>query len=128
MYPLRGTQDRRISRLCSAAIFPVPQTYCPEIDMADINKPQDVRQPQAQADATIRRGAEAVQQGGHAAAYAVRQNAETGADVARRGGEAGAEAMRRAGDMATDTARRGTQAVVRANARSPRTPRSASKR
>jgi hypothetical protein len=53
-----------------------------------------------------------VQQGGHAAADALRQNAEAGADTARRGVEAGTEAMRRAGDMASDTARRGTQAVV----------------
>jgi hypothetical protein len=80
--------------------------------MADINKPQDVRQPQAQSDAAIRRSAEAVQQGGHATADALRQNAETGADVARRGSEAGAQAMRRASEAASETARRNTQAVA----------------
>ena len=97
--------------------------------MAEINKPQDSKQPYSQvladvakdnartvaganADAAVRRSAEAVQQGGHATADALRQNAEAGADVARRGAEAGTEAMRRAGDMASDTARRGTQAVV----------------
>jgi hypothetical protein len=90
--------------------------------MADINKPQDTRQPQAQAasqaaaqaaaDAAVRRGAEAVQQGGHATADALRQNAEAGADVARRGTEAGTEAMRRFGEGASETTRRGAQAVV----------------
>jgi hypothetical protein len=78
--------------------------------MADINKPQDVRQ--AQADAAIRRSAEAVQQGGHATADALRQNAEANADVARRGSEAGSQAMNRAGEAASETARRGAQAVV----------------
>ena len=78
--------------------------------MAEINKPQDNQR--ANADAAIRKSADAMQQGGHATADALRQNAEAGADVARRGSEAGAEAMRRAGDMATDTARRGAQAVV----------------
>jgi hypothetical protein len=87
-------------------------SYWQEIDMADINKPQDVRQPQAQSDAAIRRSAEAVQQGGHATADALRQNAEVGADVARRGSEAGADAMRRASEAASETARRGAQAVA----------------
>ncbi len=88
--------------------------------MADINKPQDTKQPQAAfqaaaqhaADAAARRGAEAVQQGSHATADALRQNAEVGADVARRGAEAGSEAARRAGEVANDVARRGAQAVV----------------
>ena len=78
--------------------------------MADINKPQD--NLRANADAAVRKGADALQQGGHAAGDAVRQGSDATADVARRGSEAGAEAMRRAGDMATDTARRGAQAVV----------------
>ena len=72
--------------------------------MAEINKPQ--------ADAAVRRSAEAVQQGGHAAGDALRQNAEAGADVARRGTEAGAENVRRGAELANDTARRGAQAVV----------------
>ena len=98
--------------------------------MAEINKPQDTKQPlspvvvekvvqdnartvaDTAADAAVRRSAEAVQQGGHAAGDALRQNAEAGADVARRGTEAGAEAMRRASDAANETARRGAQAVV----------------
>ncbi len=67
--------------------------------MADINKPQD--NLRANADAAIRKSADAVQQGGHATADALRQNAEAGADVARR-----------AGDLTNDTARRGAQAVV----------------
>jgi hypothetical protein len=79
--------------------------------MADINKPQDTRAAAA-TDAAVRRGAEAVEQGGHATGEALRQNAEVGADVARRGAEAGADAARRFGDAANDTARRGTQAVV----------------
>jgi hypothetical protein len=74
--------------------------------MAEINKPQ--------ADAAVRRGAEAAQQGGHAAADALRQNAEVGADVARRGTEAGADAVRRAADAADETVRRNTQAVAEA--------------
>jgi hypothetical protein len=79
--------------------------------MADINKPQDTRAAAA-TDAAVRRGAEAVEQGGHATADALRQNAEVGADAARRGAEAGADAARRFSDAANDTARRGTQAVV----------------
>jgi hypothetical protein len=55
--------------------------------MADINKPQD--NLRANADAAIRKSADAMQQGGHATADALRQNAEAGADVARRGTEAG---------------------------------------
>ena len=72
--------------------------------MADINTPQ--------ADAAVRRGAEAMQQGGRASADALRQNAEVGADVARRANEAGAENIRRGAEFANDTARRGAQAVV----------------
>ncbi len=78
--------------------------------MADINKPQDNQR--ANADAAIRRSADAMQQGGHATADALRQNAEAGADVARRGTEAGAENVRRGAELANDTARRGAQAVV----------------
>src|SRR5918997_1163227 len=78
--------------------------------MADINKPQD--NLRANADAAIRKSADAMQQGGHATADALRQNAEAGADVARRGVEAGADAARRGAELANDTARRGTQAVV----------------
>jgi hypothetical protein len=84
----------------------VPQTYWQEIDMADINKPQDARA--ATADAAVRRSAEAVEQGGRATGEALRQNAEAGADVARRG----TDAARRFGDAANDTARRSAQAVV----------------
>ena len=98
--------------------------------MAEISTPQDTKHPitpalagkvaqdnartvaDTAADAAVRRGAEAVQQGSQATADALRQNAEAGADVARRGSEAGTEAAHRAGDMANDTARRGTQAVV----------------
>ena len=78
--------------------------------MADINKPQD--NLRANADAAVRRSADAMQQGGHATADALRQNAEAGADVARRGTEAGAENLRRGAELANDTARRGAQAVV----------------
>ena len=78
--------------------------------MAEINKPQDNQR--ANADAAIRKSADAMQQGGHATADALRQNAEAGADVARRGTEAGADAARRGAELANDTARRGTQAVV----------------
>ena len=74
--------------------------------MAEINKPQ--------ADAAIRRSAEAAQQGGHAAADALRQNAEVGANVARQGTEAGADAVRRVADVSNDTARRSAQAVAEA--------------
>jgi hypothetical protein len=74
--------------------------------MAEINK--------LQADAAVRRSAEDLQQGGRAAADAVRQGAEVNADVARRGTEAGADAVRRTADAANDTARRGTQAVAEA--------------
>jgi hypothetical protein len=81
-----------------------------EIDMADINKPQDNQR--ANADAATRRSADAMQQGGHATADALRQNAEAGADMARRGTEAGAENVRRGAELANDTARRGAQAVV----------------
>lgn len=98
--------------------------------MAEISKPQDTKQPFSQAvaekvvqsnartgadtaaNAAVRRGAEAVQQGSRATGDALRQGAEVNANVARRGAEAGAEAMRRVSDAASDTARRGTQAVV----------------
>ena len=83
--------------------------------MADINKPQDNQR--ANADAAIRKGADAMQQGGHAAADALRQNAEAGADVARRGTEAGADAARRGAELANDTVRRGAQAVVESQRR-----------
>ena len=72
--------------------------------MSDINKPQDNQR--ANADAAIRKSADAMQQGGHATADALRQNAEAGADAARRGAE-----------FANDTARRGTQAVVESQRR-----------
>ena len=72
--------------------------------MADINTPQ--------ADAAVRRGAEAVQQGGRASADAVRQGAEVNADVARRANEAGAENIRRGAEAANETFRRGAQAVA----------------
>jgi len=78
--------------------------------MVEINKPQDNQR--ANADAAIRKSADAMQQGGHATADALRQNAEAGADVARRGTEAGADAARRGAELANDTARRGAQAVV----------------
>jgi len=78
--------------------------------MAEINKPQDNQR--ANADAAIRKSADAMQQGGHATADALRQNAEAGADVARRGTEAGADAARRGAEFANDTARRGAQAVA----------------
>ena len=78
--------------------------------MADINKPQDNMRPNA--DAAIRKSADAMQQGGHTTADALRQNAEAGADVARQSTEAGAEAMRRASETASETARRNTQAVA----------------
>ena len=78
--------------------------------MVEINKPQDNQR--ANADAAIRKSADAMQQGGHATTDALRQNAETGADVARGGTEAGADAARRGAELANDTARRGAQAVA----------------
>ena len=78
--------------------------------MADISKPQDNQR--ANADAAIRKSADAMQQGGHAASDAVRQGSDATADVARRGTEAGSQAMNRAGEAASETARRGAQAVV----------------
>ncbi len=77
--------------------------------MADNSKPQDVR---ASAEAAVRRGADAAQQGARAFGDATRQNAEASADVARRGAEAGAENIRRGADLANDTFQRGTQALV----------------
>ena len=72
--------------------------------MAEINKPQ--------ADAAVRRSAEAVQQGGRATSDVLRQGAEVGANVARQGTEAGADAVRRGAELANDTARRSAQAVA----------------
>ena len=98
--------------------------------MAEISKPQDTKHPispavagkvvqdnartvaDTAADAAVRRGAEAAQQGGRATGEALRQNAEAGADVARRGTEAGADAARRLTDAANDTTRRSAQAVA----------------
>ena len=80
--------------------------------MTGINKPQD--NLRANADAAIRKSADAMQQGGHAAGEALRQNAEAGADMERRGVEAGADAARRGAELANDTARRGAQAVAEA--------------
>ena len=77
--------------------------------MADSSKPQDAR---ASADAAVRRGADAAQQGARAFGDAARQGAEAGAEVERRGVEAGADAARRGADLANDTFRRGTQALV----------------
>src|SRR5918997_561848 len=89
--------------------------YWQETTMVEINKPQDNQR--ANADAAIRKSADAMQQGGHATADALRQNAEAGADVARRGTEAGADAARRGAELTNDTARRGTQAVAEAQRR-----------
>jgi hypothetical protein len=92
--------------------------------MSDINKPQDVKPSIAQAgnaakeslranaDAAVRKTAEAVQQGGRSTSDALRQGAEVTADVTRSGGEAGAEAVRRTADAASETLRRNTQAVA----------------
>src|SRR5215213_9599693 len=77
--------------------------------MADTNKPQDTR---AAAEAAVRRGADAAQQGGRAFGDALRQGAEAGAEVERRGVEAGADAARRGAELANDTFQRGAQAVV----------------
>ena len=92
--------------------------------MAETNKPQEAKQPVAQAaagavkdnvrsaDAAVRQGAESVQQVGRATGDALRQGADSAADIARRNTDAGAEAMRRAGEAASETARRGGQAVA----------------
>ena len=94
--------------------------------MADISKPQDAKQFQtpihagnaaqdnarANADAAVRKTAEAVQQGGRSTGDALRQGAEVTADVTRSGGEADAEAVRRTADAAGETLRRNTQAVA----------------
>ena len=95
--------------------------------MPEINKPQDAKQPASNpafagkvvqdardADAAVRRTAEAAEQAGRATGDALRQGADAGADIARRNSEAGAEAMRRAGEAASETARRGGQAVAEA--------------
>ena len=78
--------------------------------MAENNKPQD--NARASAEAAVRRGADAAQQGARAFADATRRSAEAGAEVERRGVEAGAENLRRGADLANDTFQRGTQAVV----------------
>lgn len=86
--------------------------------MAELNKPQDTKQPfnATQAGAAVKESAratsEAVQQSGKATSEAMRQNADSAADVARRSSEAGAEAISRFGNAASETTRRGTQAVV----------------
>ena len=84
--------------------------------MPEINKPQDTRQAAAQVGAQVdeatRRGAEAAQQGGRAAADAVRQGADVTADLARQGTQAGVEAVRRNAEVVTETARRSVQAVA----------------
>src|SRR5215207_6400003 len=72
--------------------------YWQETTIAEINKPQDNQR--ANADAAIRKSADAMQQGGHATADALRQNAEAGADVARRGTQAGVESQRQIGQDA----------------------------
>jgi hypothetical protein len=77
-------------------------------------KSQDARAAAAAADATVRRSAEAVQQGGRATGEALRRGAEVGAEVERRGAEAGADAARRFADSVNDTARQGARAVVEA--------------
>jgi hypothetical protein len=92
--------------------------------MSDISKPQDAKPSIAQAgnaakeslranaDAAVRKTAEAVQQGGRSTGDALRQGAEVTADATRSGGEAGAEAVRRTADAAGETLRRNTQAVA----------------
>jgi len=86
--------------------------------MVDTDKPQDARAAvAAAADAAVRRGADAAQQGGRSTAEALRQNAEVSADVAGRGTDAGAEAFGRAGDIAGEMTRRGTQALVESQRR-----------
>jgi hypothetical protein len=81
------------------------------------NKPES--NPAVAASATankgaeaVRRGTEAVEQGGRATSEVLRRGAEVSAEAARRGGEAGAEAMQRAGTAASENFRRGTQAVA----------------
>ena len=94
--------------------------------MSDIGKPQDSKSTigqvqaanaakdslRANADAAVRKTAEAVQQGGRSTGDALRQGAEVTADATRSGGEAGAEAVRRTADAAGETLRRNTQAVA----------------
>ena len=84
--------------------------------MVEINKSQDVKQTAAQvtaqADAALRQGTEAAQQGGRAAAEAVRRGADVTADLARQGAQVGVEAVRRVGEGATETVRRSAQAVA----------------
>ena len=98
--------------------------------MAEISKPQDTKQPTSpalagklaqdnarDADAAVRRTAEAAEQVGRATGEALRQGADAGADIARRNSDAGAEALRRAGDAVSETARRGGQAVAESQRR-----------
>ena len=98
--------------------------------MAEISKPQDTKQPTSpalagklaqdnarDADAAVRRTAEATEQVGRTTGEALRQGAESAADIARRNSEAGAEALRRAGEAASETARRGGQAVAESQRR-----------
>src|SRR3954468_18832913 len=94
--------------------------------MAETNKLQDAKQPTStpapagrvaqdnvrDADAAVRRTAEAAEQVGRATGEALRQGADAGADIARRNSEAGAEALRRAGEPASETAKRGGQALA----------------
>ena len=81
--------------------------------MPDTNNPQNTdAQVGAQADAAVRQGADAAQQGGHAAAEAVRRGADVTADLARQGTQAGVEAARRNAEVVTETARRSAQAVA----------------
>jgi len=82
--------------------------------MPDLNK-QDQKQTEAhtaaQAD-TVRREADAAQQGGRATADAARQSANAGADTARRGVQAGVDALRRTGEATNETVRRSAQALA----------------
>ena len=78
--------------------------------MSDNSKPQD--NARASAEAAVRRGADAAQQGARAFGDATRQGAEAGAEMERRGIEAGAENLRRGAELANDTFQRGAQAVV----------------
>ena len=78
--------------------------------MQDANAAKDSLR--ANADAAVRKTAEAVQQGGRSTGDALRQGAEVTADVTRSGGEAGSEALRRTADAAGETLRRNTQAVA----------------
>jgi hypothetical protein len=110
--------------------------------MSDIGKPQDSKSTigqvqaanaakdslRANADAAVRKTAEAVQQGGRSTGDALRQGAEVTADVTRSGGEAG---PRRCAAPPTPPARRCAGTRRRwptASARSCRTRRRSSRR